>query len=337
MKKLHIIRHVGLWLLLLTACNTAHQTSSLCYKERTYPAAVSLDARDSLIIPQPFDLLTWSIHQHTVFFVTAGVEENFLAAYRYPEGEKRFEYGRIGQGPDEFLTLNVGKGQADCLLLYDIMGRKACLFDTAHDTICRHEPLSLYNDSEGYCKPFTDILQISSDCYLMKIDSWDSSEWEIANLKDGKATGSFKNPCRRQDTSYTPFDFVQDAIDTTLLVAYKYMDRVECYSIAGGKIQPLFFMGSSSDQADIKDYDLLESYYLDITTHDGCFYLLKSNEGKEQGRRIEVYDDEGTCRSIFNLDRELTSIRFDGEGRLVGYVADINQTILYRWYNVPQN
>ena len=71
--------------------------------------------------------------------------------------------------------------------------------------------------------------------------------------------------------------------------------------------------------------------------HDGCFYLLKSNEGKEQGRRIEVYDDEGTCRSIFNLDRELTSIRFDGEGRLVGYVADINQTILYRWYNVPQN
>lgn len=300
-------------------------------KEKNLPTPIKVQTYDSLIIQQPFKLLTWSINQNSIYFVSAGMEDNFLSAYSYPESKKRFDFGKIGQGPDEFITLNAGEAQNNNLLLYDIMGRKALLFDTSKDTINITSRLPLYNDEEGLCKPFTNITQIDLEHYLMKIDYATSSSWEITNLKAGKVESGLSNPCRTEEYSYTPFDFIQCVQDTTLLVAYKYMDRIEYYSIKNQQLHPLFAIGKNTNQAEIKDYNYLMHYYLDIVPYQGLFYCLTSNDGIASGNLIEVYNHQGECKAVYTLDKEVSSIRFDSTGLLVGYAADIDQTTLYRF------
>ncbi len=61
------------------------------------------------------------------------------------------------------------------------------------------------------------------------------------------------------------------------------------------------------------------------------FYCLKSDDGMESGNLIEVYDMQGLCKANCLLSKKIGSIRFDTDGLLVGYVADVNQTTLYRF------
>jgi hypothetical protein len=90
-------------------------------------------------------------------------------------------------------------------------------------------------------------------------------------------------------------------------------------------------MGNQSDQSELKDYDDLKSYYLAVVSHSDYFYCLKSSDGTEDGNLIEVYDKTGKATAHYILNKAVSSIRFDNEGHLVGYVPDIDQTILYRF------
>ena len=112
---------------------------------------------------------------------------------------------------------------------------------------------------------------------------------------------------------------------------YDYADRIEYYSIKDNHIRPLFAMGSRKDQSELKDYDDLMAYYLSVVSQSGYFYCLKSTSGTERGNLIEVYDSEGKAVACHMLDKEVSSVRFDSEGNLVGYVPDINQTLLYQF------
>lgn len=46
---------------------------------------------------------------------------------------------------------------------------------------------------------------------------------------------------------------------------------------------------------------------------------------------IEVYDVQGECRESYLLGKRISSLRFDSEGLLIGYAADTDQTVLYRF------
>lgn len=328
--KLHLLPFL-IFLLLLVGCTTSNEQIKMVWKERNIPEMTPLQESDSLVIPQTFNLLTWSINGSSIYFVSSGIQDNFLSVYRYPECVKRFDFGRIGQGPDEFITLNAGEARNNRLLLYDIMGRKALLLDTEDDTLCIADRLELYNDEEGLCRPFTYITQMDTDNYVMKIDDATSSAWEIADLKSGEVKSSFENLNRTEKYSYTPFDFIQCIGDTTLLVAYKYMDKIEYYSIKDCQIHPLFAMGSHTNQAEIKDYNYLMQYYVDVVFRNGLFYCLKSDDGMESGNLIEVYDMQGQCKANYLLDKKISSMRFDMNGFLIGYVDELNQTTLYRF------
>lgn len=109
-------------------CTTRDKQAEIIWKERNIPKAVHLQVVDSLVINQPFNLLSWSINGNSVCFVTSGMQDGFLSVYSYPECMKRFDFGKIGQGPDEFITLNAGEARNNRLLLYELWGvRHFCL------------------------------------------------------------------------------------------------------------------------------------------------------------------------------------------------------------------
>lgn len=141
----------------ITSCTSTKGKNDL-------PEAIPISACDSLKIDQTFHLITWSIKDNRICFATSGINDHFLSLYEYPGSKKLFECGKIGQGPDEFITLNAGQATDGNILLYDIMGRKALIYAIKEDSLEITDRLPLYNDAEGLCKPFTFITSLFTDC-----------------------------------------------------------------------------------------------------------------------------------------------------------------------------
>lgn len=315
----------------ICGCTKQKQHEDFFNKEKVFIKTQELGISDSIEIKETFDMLSWKINANNLCFVTYGVTTDFLSVYSYPACKKLYGYGEIGQGPNEFITLNSGDAMAEDMLLYDIMGRKLVQVTPENDSICVVKMLPLYNNERGLCKPFTFISQITDDKYLMKVDENDFSSWDIVDLKDGEILDSYKNLIRKEGSSYTPFDFIQHVSDSTLIIAYKYIDRIEIYSITDNKIKPRFALGNKNDQSDIKDYNYLMQYYLSVAVYSGSVLCLKSSDGTETGDIIEVYDFNGSPKEKYFLKKRVNSINVDSDGRIVGYVPAIDRTILYRF------
>lgn len=328
------MRKYTIWLLfsvIVLGCTKQKQHEDFFNKERTFTEFQEMEISDSIEIAETFDILSWKINANNLCFVTYGVTNNFLSVYSYPSCRKLYGYGKIGQGSNEFITLNCGDAIAKDILLYDIMGHKLVQVTPEHDSIRVVKTLPLYNDGKGLCKPFTFISQIADDKYLMKVDESNFSYWDIVDLAQGEILDSYKNLIRKEKSSYTPFDFIQNISDSTLIIAYKYIDRIEIYSITDNKIKPRFALGNKNNQSDIKDYNNLMQYYLSVATYSGLILCLKSSDGTETGDIIETYDFNGSPKETYFLKKKVSSINVDADGHIVGYVSAIDKTILYRF------
>lgn len=318
---------------MIGGCAPKGQHKGLEQKAWTFAEPTALQVSDSMEIGDMFNLLTWKISGGTLCLVTANQPEGFLSAYSL-DGKKLYSYGSIGQGPGEFYTLNAGEAMAGDVLLYDIMNRRVVQFSIGNDTLHIAKTLSLYNDEEGMCKPFTFISQIKEDTYLMKVDERDSSFWDVVDLGKGKVLASYANPLRKEGKPYTPFNFLQSISGSVLAAAYTYMDRIEFYSLANDTIVPQWVFGNDKDQSDAKSYENLANYYLSVVSCPESFVCLKSTDGTRLGNRVEVYGTDGSCKASYVLSRPVSSIHVDADGCLVGYVADVDRTILYRFADV---
>lgn len=320
-----------LLLLFLFGCTNRERYGADLLREKKFEKSTELPVFDSIKIEGTFDLIAWTIGINNVSFVSYGVTEGFVSVYSYPVCRKLYDGGRIGQGPGEFVTLNCGSTGNGSLLLYDIMGRKMRKTFVGGDSLSILQTLPLYENQDGYCKPFTDISQIDGSKYLMKVDEVHSSSWEIADLEKREVLGSYVNPIRKSEASYTPFDFMQCVSDSVFLAAYKYMDRIELYSISDDEITPRLIYGTDEDQSGLKDYNDLSCHYISVVSHSGKFYCLKSSDGRREGNIVEVYDLKGNCKEMYILERAVVSLNMDAEGRLVGYVPETDCTVLYRF------
>lgn len=325
---------IGLFLLLLSACGNPSPTASIEIKERVFPTCEYMEIKDSFQIPQVLKLVCWELKDSTVSFVSMDEMDDFVVTYSLPSCRKKMSGGHIGQGPGEFVTVNAGQAMNRNLLLYDIMGRKLMDIDARGDSLQTLHTWSLYNDGEGMCKPFTFISQLSDHTFLMKVDYPYASWWEIADLATGTVLDSLANPHRNPERgSYVHCDFKQSVADTLLVAAYAYADCMDYYSLAGNRITPLFSLGKFTDNSDIPDYPLSMRCYLDITHFNQHFYCLKSSGGTASGNRVEVYDFSGTCRHLYQLPRQVSSIRMDQEGNVWGYKEAEDYTALYKFQN----
>ena len=323
---------IGLFLLLLSAYNNKVPTTPIKIKERIFPTCEYMEIKDSFQIPQVFKLICWELKDSTVSFVSMDEMDDFVVTYRLPSCQKKISGGHIGQGPGEFVTVNGGQAMNHNLLLYDIMGRKLRIFDASGDSLQMLRAWPLYNDEEGMCKPFTFISQLSDHTFLMKVDYPYASWWEIADLTTSTVLDSLPNPHRNPEKrSYVHCNFKQCVADTVLVAAYAYTDCIDYYSLADNRITPLFSLGRFVDRSNIPDYPVSMRCYLDVASCGQYFYCLKSSKGAASGNRVEVYDFSGTCRQLYQLPTEVSSIRIDQEGNVWGYREADDCTTLYKF------
>ena len=319
---------------LLCACRghvTKEQEQS-GYATPEFGSEQSVAVADSVVIAEQFKTYNWKVGDGRLA-VQDMSNKDILKVYSWPGGERIMSGVNLGQGPDEFVAVNGGDAADDRhFLLYDIMKRSAMLFDFSGDSIRNPEPLDLLADADGRTNPYTYITQVNDSLYLMKMDSFDKSNWQLANLKSGELKWEHDNPLRNPELAYSPYDFIQNVEGETMSAVYRYINLVELYDFSeaeGLKLSKCF--GDNKDQSEIPDHDWV-NYYLAAFARGGKLYCLRSADGGEEGNVVEVYDlakREPLKRIV--LDRAVTDLRSDPQGRLVGYAPNEETSVFYIW------
>lgn len=324
-------------LFLITACKSVCDSDVIIIDAfQSFENDLELNSVDSVFIPEIIELAGWKITNDKVIFMSYGLHENFIRVYSYPEFHLLYSGGRKGQGPDEFVTINWGDAkQKNEFIIYDIMNSKLNLYVTSSDSISCMKWYDLGHGSDGVCKPYTRILHLNDNRFLMKYDSPNESKLEIVDLDKKKIVAQQENLLRKRyekRMSYTPFDFNFSVWDDHLLVTYNYVDRMELYDINSEQISLRMIVGNPDDQSELKDYNSLKCYHVSLISDNRFFYCLKSKGGSDlEGDVIEVYDEKLTPLYRLQLRQSLESISVDSHGILWGYKEDKNGFYLYKY------
>lgn len=303
---------------------------------QTFEDELILNSVDSFFIPEILDLAGWQIENDKIIFLSYGIHENFIRIYSYPDCHFLYSSGKKGQGPNEFITINWGKTvQRNEFVIYDIMKSELNLYSALSDSLYCKKKYNLGRDWDGLCKPYTQILHIKDDYFLMKFDSPNESKLELVDLNQKNILSQQENMLRekyKKRMSYTPFDFCFSVCGNQLLLAYYYADRMELYDITSNKITPKLIIGDNKDQSDLKDYNTLKCYNISLVSDGDYFYCLKSQDGSEErGNVLEVFSEKIIPICRLNLDKSIQSIAVDTNGNIWGYVEKDNGLVLYKY------
>lgn len=304
-------------------------------QEKIFKEIVDLQAQDSVTIDETFMLTNWKVPNERLVLYDWGAKDSLLNVFSLTDGEPILRKVKVGNGPGELIAPMPGCAVSDNkFLIYDMMRRLLMLYDTDSDDNDAFTKLPLPVDEEGMAPPFTFISQLNDSLFLMKTDARESSEWQCYDLKNDKLLWSEKNPYRGDAMTYVPCDFNQLVIDSTLLIAYKYMDLVEIYNVdPSNGIRKKASFGSLGKRAeDIHDYKDLKKTSLSVTNNSDLFFSLLSSDGNNSGDIIETYDiKSGLPIKQYRLDKDIMSINISTDGRLIDYSQDEDLSKFYIW------
>ena len=295
---------------------------------------------DSICINEIIDIMSWKADNNKVYIFSPMSTDAFLFVYSFPQFDFLYKYGERGRGPNEFISVNWGNTKSDDeIILYDIMNRKLYSF-ISNDSICFiKQSFDLHGESESdiLCKPFTMINRLNDSLFMMKVDSPDESYIEIVDLSKRKEISKLDSHLKRPEKSaYTPFDFILESYNKTVISVFRFMDRIEISNINEEfHIIPRIIINNGSDQSELKDYNDLKMYYTDVIFDGKCIYTVNQNGKNYEKSSIEIYNLDGTSRGLLLLDQYVELILLSSDSKTIyAYKPLLGSNIVYI-YNVP--
>lgn len=285
---------------------------------------------DSIFTSQTFYMDGWKILD-SISVIHSSSDKKILYVYRYPQFTFLYSFGEIGRASGEFLTHNWSTTKESGLVaLYDIMKSSLYTYSIFDGQIKAHKSYSLSQYEDGFCRPYTKILQLNDSLFLLKEDN-DETNLHYVNLNGGNVFSTYHCVLRDgMNRSYTPFNYDFDVLGDKILIVYNYLPRMELLSITPDRqIIPQLFVGDVDLDTLPKNYDSLQNVWLGICTDNDYFYCLRSDEGIEMGSNIYVVDVNGQPVKRIILDRQVNSIQMDENGRLVAYQEIDNGSLFY--------
>lgn len=292
-----------------------------------------LYACDSLKITVPLGTCAWGSSDTTIWIINDSHIGAIFNLFSRLTGEKIDEYGHYGQGPAEFITMNPGSCFDECnAMAYDIMNGKLIINEMTEDIIQTKYTYKLPYDEQGFTYPYTYISQLNDSVFLMKYDSDIESGWHIYDLKNAIKYSHYQNQTRNPDQSYTPFDYIQVVSDSTIVIAYRYINLVEIYSVdlLSYDIAIKKRYGNLNTQENLKDYNDLQYTYLSVTVSNGTAFCLVSSSGSEDGATVLCFDlNEMKPTKKLILSNKVNSILIDNDKNLLGLHENQNDISIY--------
>lgn len=289
-------------------------------EEVTFPQVISLDA-DSIHIHQTLDLWEWKMNNNQLLIFSPLNLNGILYSFSLPTLEFQYKYGRIGRGPDEFIAANwTNTLHKNHVSLYDIPQRKLHIYTTSADTMYQIQEYEIGKWTGEICKPYTNIQEINDSIYLFKADMKKNSILEVMDIKNNRLLFT-TSPFLKHDPKLNPFlfSYVISYNHNTLILAYKYMNRIEFYHVSPDyTLTPKLVIGNDQDQHKIfyesqQNFNKLIPYYHTICCTDKYIFVLNQSMTKQAPFHsvIDQYTYTGEPVMRFILDQYINNITID--------------------------
>jgi hypothetical protein len=281
---------------------------------------------DSVAIDVAVGIYGWKLANDQIIILSVQDRDYFLYTFSVPDFKLLYKYGKYGQGPDEFIAVNwLNTTKENQLGLYDIPRWNMYLYNLESDTLYKDKTFKFNQWEKGLCKPYSFIQQLNDSVFLLKADMKEYTEIEVVDINSNIVLQTFRNQItRKPNTIYTTYYFGMTANEKNLVLAYKYMNRLEIFEYKT-VMEPSLIIGSDRDQHDLKRLEDYVTYYTQVLCDDKYIYGLYQgrNENEIKNSYIEIYKFDGTPVLQIELDRYIYSIQLDKKRNCIyGYSPD---------------
>ncbi|MDR1340143.1 MAG: TolB-like 6-bladed beta-propeller domain-containing protein [Prevotellaceae bacterium] len=312
--------------ILFDGCNNKTEIGIKQIPKPAFEKKISLFP-DSVAVDVAVGIYGWKLANDQIIILSVQDRDHFLYAFSVPDFKLLYKYGQYGQGPDEFIAVNwLNTTKENQLGLYDIPRWNMYLYNLESDTLYRYETFKFSQWEGSLCKPYTFIQQLNDFVFLLKADMKEYTEIEVVDINSGTVLQTFRNLITREpNTIYTTYYFGMAASEKNLVLAYKYMNRLELFEYDTA-MTPRLIIGSDRDQHDRKQWEDYVTYYTQVLCDDKYIYGLYQGGRKENEIRnsyIEIYTFDGAPVLQIELDRYIYSIQPDRKRNCIyGYSPD---------------
>lgn len=273
----------------------------------------------------------WNLNGDTLWVINSR-DSLFLSGYDIDNNSLFCYWGKIGNGPEDYVSPGIVEGCGSALTLYGNTERKVAGYrlDGGIPVVSWSGELPLWNTEQGLPKPYTRLCGINDTICVGTYFLPRKVGADIINIKSGELLSEITLGVNQPDEAMSkPFQFKAAAGGDKIAMAYRYIDRIELYSSDEISRPTLVHAIGNSDNIE-KQSDLYEKdrddemikYYSDVQCDDRYAYLLW--HGVEE-RNLEtfptylrIYDlATGNNKRNIKLDRYFTKLLTDGRGNIL--------------------
>jgi hypothetical protein len=300
---------------LFGGCSNKTETGIKQIPKPVFEKSISLSP-DSVAIDVAVGISGWKLAGDQIVILSVQDREHFLYTFSVPDFKLLYEYGKYGQGPDEFIAVNwLDMTKENQLGLYDIPRRSMHLYNLEPDTLYRYRTFMFKPWDGNLCKPYSFIQQLNDSVFLMKADmrEIDHTEIEVVDICSDTVLQTFRNQITREpETIYSAYYFEMAADEKHLVLAYNYINRLEVFEY-DTVMKPVLLIGSDRDRHDLKRWEDYVTYYTQVLCDDKYIYGLYQGrkEDEIENSYIEIYTLDGAPVLQIELDRYIRSIQPD--------------------------
>jgi len=294
---------------------------------------------DSIVLEWNLYPERWNMYGDTLWIVNTR-DSLFLSGYNLKNDSLFCYWGHIGNGPDDYVAPGIIEGAINGLKLYGnteckVIGYK---FDDGMPKGISRGKLPVWNKDRGIPKPYTrisaidDSIGIGTYFFPRKVGA------DVVNIKSGELLSEITLGIDQSEQRLSePYQFKIASTSHIVVVAYRYINRMEVYRINEGyDIEPYYAIGNSPDQSGLYEADRddeMVKFYSDVQCDDRYIYLLwhgtTERELDQSPTHLLVYDIT-TGENIKNivLDSCFTKLLIDRNG-LIFLWSPLTENNLY--------
>lgn len=318
--------------LLLAACSDGKQDKT---KEQRLTEERSIRL-DSIKPPFVFCPERWTTDGVDLWIVNSK-DSLFLKRYSPKTNQVLWSGGTIGHGDNEYISPGIVEGIAQgTISLYSNTLNRMDKYSASQEPVMLNSvKLPVWNERRGIPKPYTRMARVNDSIVIGTYFLPRKVGADIINVSQGAVVSDFPlgiitlNFTQKEEFPSGLYEFKVAVGGSHAAVAYRYIDRLEIYSVnPKGTVALTRIFGNDEIQTDLYNADRddeMIKYYSDVFVYEGHLFVLRQNieEGRmeDANTHLQVYDlESGVKVENIALGREVSEFQvMPGIDRIVFY------------------
>lgn len=265
----------------------------------------------------------------------------FLKRYSLKANLVLWSGGSIGSGHLEYISPGIVEGiSKGTILLYSNTLGRVDEYSTSKDPVMLHSAkLPVWSEIHGIPKPYTRMVRVNDSIVLGTYFLPRKVGADIINVSQGVLVSDFPlGITQNEETPSGPYEFKVAAGGSYAVVAYRYIDRLEFYSVDPNGITTLTkTLGNDETQMDLYNADRDDEmirYYSDVFVYEDYLFVLRQNieDGRmsDANTHLLVYDlESGANVENIALGREVSELQVIPDIDRIAFYSMSSPDVIY--------